>query len=159
MDILNSEFLLFLSCAQKNSLRYLLVGGYAVNYYGYNRHTQDMDIWIAPTNENRDKFIDTLLCMKYSENKVSPLREEDFTAPYVCTIGPSDAQLDVMTFVHRDINFDEAEKNKDSYEIQPDIFMHVVPYDHLKEMKLRTHREKDYFDIARLEEIRNKKSD
>ncbi len=44
MDILNHEFLLFLQCAAKNNVRYLLIGGYAVNYYGYNRHTADMDV-------------------------------------------------------------------------------------------------------------------
>jgi hypothetical protein len=34
MDILNEEFLLFLKCAGQNKLRYMLIGGYAVNYYG-----------------------------------------------------------------------------------------------------------------------------
>jgi len=34
---LNNEFLLFLSCAEQNNLKYMLIGGYAVNYYGYNR--------------------------------------------------------------------------------------------------------------------------
>ncbi len=53
MDILHPEFLLFLRCAQTNNLRYMLIGGYAVNYYGYNRNTDDMDIWLAPTNENK----------------------------------------------------------------------------------------------------------
>ena len=51
MDILNDEFLLFLKCAQQSELRYLLIGGYAVNYYGYSRNTDDMDVWLAPTNE------------------------------------------------------------------------------------------------------------
>jgi hypothetical protein len=32
-----------------------------------------------------------------------------------------------------------------------------VPYDFLKDMKLKAHRDKDYFDVARLEEIRGKK--
>jgi len=31
----------------------MLIGGYAVNYYGYNRNTDDMDVWLAPTNENK----------------------------------------------------------------------------------------------------------
>lgn len=52
MDIENEEFLLFLKCAKKNNLRYMCIGGYAVNYYGFHRATDDMDIWIAPTNEN-----------------------------------------------------------------------------------------------------------
>jgi hypothetical protein len=157
MDILNHEFLLFLQCAAKNNLRYLLIGGYAVNYYGYNRHTADMDVWLAPDNRNRDAFINTLLCMQYSENEVALLKKEDFTTPFVGTIGSGDAMLDVLTFVHRSVSFEEAERTKNVFEVQPGVFMNIVPYDILKEMKLRSHREKDMFDIARLEEIRNKK--
>ena len=157
MDILNSEFLLFLTCAQKTGLRYLLIGGYAVNYYGYNRNTADMDIWVAPDNQNRQLFVNTLLCMNYSENEVMPLYDEDFTHPFIGTIGSADSVIDILTVVHHTISFSEAEKNKKTFEIQPGIFLNVVPYEILKEMKLRSHREKDMFDIARLEEIRNSK--
>jgi hypothetical protein len=157
MDILNTEFLSFLNCAQKHKLRYLLIGGYAVNYYGYIRNTEDLDIWLAPTNENRQAFIDTLLCMNYSENEVAPLLNEDFTIPFVGTIGSADAVIDILTFVHQSISFEEAEKQKLVYEIQPGISLSIVPYDALKDMKLRTHREKDMFDVARMEEIRNSK--
>jgi hypothetical protein len=157
MDILNNEFLLFLQCAAKNNLRYLLIGGYAVNYYGYNRHTADMDIWLAPENKNRDAFIGTLLCMKYAAEEVAPLKEEDFTLPFVGSINAGDAVVDVLTFVHRSIPFENAEKKKEVFEIQPGILLHIVPYETLKEMKLLTHREKDMFDIARLEEIINAK--
>ncbi len=155
MDILNNEFLLFLSCAQKNSLRYLLISGYAVNFYGYNRNTNDMDIWLAPDNINRDAFINTLLCMNYTENEISPLRKEDFTVPFVGTVGSADSAIDVLTFVHRSVSFFDAESRKCLFEIQPGLTLQVVPYDVLREMKLRSHREKDMFDIARLDEIRN----
>ncbi len=83
MDLLNPEFLLFLKCAQKNHLRYMVIGGYAVNYYGYNRNTDDLDIWLDPTNENKKAFIDTLLCMNYSEPEVSPLNQEDFAKGFI----------------------------------------------------------------------------
>lgn len=122
MDILNNEFLLFLSCAGKNNLRYLLIGGYAVNYYGYNRNTEDMDIWLAPTSQNRDAFIETLLCMGYSENEVAPLRKEDFTGHFIGTVGSADAKLDILTIVHHDISFAETEKKKNVFEIQEGIF-------------------------------------
>ena len=56
MDILNHEFLFFLDCAQKSELRYLLIGGYAVNYYGYTRNTEDMDVRLVPTNENQQAY-------------------------------------------------------------------------------------------------------
>jgi hypothetical protein len=157
MDILNPEFLLFLKCAQKNNLRYMLIGGYAVNYYGYNRNTDDMDIWLAPTNENKKTFIETLLCMKYSQEEVGPLNKEDFIGGFMGVIGGGESPIDVITVVHRAISFDEAEKEQSVFEIEPGFFMKIVPYDFLKDMKLRSRREKDTWDIARLEELRNLK--
>ena len=157
MDVLHAEFLLFLNCAHKNNLRYLLIGGFAVNYYGYNRNTDDMDVWLAPTNENRQAFINTLLCMNYSENEVAPLYNEDFTNYFVGNLGSDGARIDVLTIVHHAISFDEAEKNKQVFEITDAVFMNIVSYDFLKDIKLRSTRSKDLYDIARLEEIRNKK--
>ena len=157
MDILNNEFLQFLKCAQQSGLRYLLIGGYAVNYYGYNRNTDDLDVWLAPTNENRDVFINTLLCMNYSESEVVQLKNEDFSRYFIGTIGSGDAIMDVITIVHNQLSFDEAEKNKSTFEPEPGVVMQFVPYDFLKEMKLRSRREKDLWDIARLEELRTKK--
>lgn len=157
MDILNPEFLLFLKCAQENNLRYMLIGGYAVNYYGYNRNTDDMDIWIAPTDENKRAFIQTLLCMKYSEEEVSPLYKEDFIGGFMGVMNSGESPIDVITVVHRALSFDEAEKKQNIFEIEPGIFMKIVPYDFLKDMKLRSRRDKDSWDIARLEELRNLK--
>jgi hypothetical protein len=157
MDILNNEFLSFLKCAQQNKLRYMLIGGYAVNYYGYNRNTKDMDVWIAPTNENKLFFIHTLLCMQYSEKEVAALYEEDFTEPFVGSFGTEGNDIDVLTIVHHSIDYYEAEKNKNILEILPGLIMHVVPYDYLKDMKLRSHRDKDLWDISQLEKLRNSK--
>ncbi len=158
MDLLNSEFLLFLSCATKNNLKYLLVGGYAVNYYGYNRNTRDMDVWLEPTNENRNIFINTLMCMNYSEQEVSPLYEEDFTQLFKATIGPYDASIDVLTFFHTCVNFEEAYSKKEILEIEKNITANFVSYEVLIEMKLNTHREKDLWDVARLDELRKLKN-
>ena len=157
MDVLNKEFRLFLQCAQQNNLRYLLIGGYAVNYYGYIRNTDDLDIWLAPTNENKEAFKKTLCCMNYSESEVSALDDEDFTGYFAGVIGSAADRIDVLTIVHRALSYEEAEKAKQEFEIEPGLFLNIVPYSFLKEMKLRSSRPKDLFDIARLEELRNKK--
>jgi len=156
MDVLHDEFLLFLNCAHKNNLRYLLIGGFAVNYYGYNRNTDDMDVWLAPNNQNRQAFINTLLCMNYSENEVNPLYNEDFTNHFVGSLTSGNARIDILTVVHYAISYDDAEKKKEVFEITEGVYMNIVPYDFLKDIKLRSTREKDLYDIARLEEIRNK---
>ena len=133
----------------------MLIGGYAVNYYGYNRNTKDMDVWIAPTNENKLAFINTLLCMKYSKDEVEHLLKEDFTKPFVSNIISAGARIDILTVVHKSLLYDEAEKNKNRFEVVEGVFMELVPYEFLKDMKLRSARDKDLWDIARLEELRN----
>jgi len=37
----------------ENNVRYLTIGGLAVNIYGYTRNTEDIDILIDDTSENR----------------------------------------------------------------------------------------------------------
>lgn len=44
---LPDDFLEFLKLLSDHHVEYLLIGGYAVGYYGYPRATGDMDIWIA----------------------------------------------------------------------------------------------------------------
>jgi hypothetical protein len=41
-------------------IRYLLLGGYAVNYYGYHRSTGDLDVWLAVDLENAAKTAEVL---------------------------------------------------------------------------------------------------
>ncbi len=57
MDIKHPDFIEFLKCAQKHDLRYLCIGGYAVNFFGHYRYTDDMDIWIAPTDANKRSLL------------------------------------------------------------------------------------------------------
>ena len=45
------DFKEFLKLLNSNKVEYL-VGGYAVNYYGYPRATADLDIWIAIDHDN-----------------------------------------------------------------------------------------------------------
>lgn len=155
MDIEHPEFLLFLKCAKKNSLRYLCIGGYAVNFYGYHRVTEDLDIWIAPTNENKVCFFNTLLCMEYSEEEMNGIRKEDFTDYFMLTLGVRPHVIDTLTIVHKNVSFDNAEKEMIIHPIGEGVEIKMVPYEFLKDIKLRSSRPKDLWDIARLEELRN----
>ena len=157
MDIEHPEFLNFLNCARKNKLRYLCIGGYAVNYYGYHRMTEDLDIWIAPTNQNKECFFNTLLCMGYTENEFSDIEKEDFTTYFMCTLGIRPNVIDVLTIVHHTLNFDEAEKNALVHRINDDIELKLVSYEILKTTKLSSLRPKDIEDISQLEKLRNSK--
>ena len=159
MDIEQPEFLLFLKCAAQNNLRYMCIGGYAVNFYGYRRLTEDLDIWIAPTNENKKCFLNTLHCMGYTESETDYLKDEDFSTYFKCTLGALPYVIDVLTYVHKNITYDEAEKDLTIHKTESGEILKMVPYNDLKEMKLLSRRPKDLWDIARLEELRNKKKE
>ena len=154
MDIEHPEFLNFLKCAGQNQLHYMCIGGYAVNYYGFHRMTEDLDIWIAPTKENKICFFNTLLCMGYTENEFSDIQEEDFTTYFMCTLGAMPHVIDNLTIVHKNILFEDAEKEMVVHSIGKGIQMNLVPYNFLKDIKIRSRRNKDLWDIAKLEELR-----
>ena len=148
MDIENEEFLLFLQCAEKCTLRYLCIGGYAVNYHGFHRTTEDMDIWIAPTKENKIAFLNTVKCMSYSDEEISMIASEDFTTYFMCTLGAMPHVIDILTIVHKNILFNDAEKEMVIHKMDNGIQMNLVPYTFLKDMKIRSRRNKDLWDIA-----------
>ena len=90
-------------------IKFILIGGYAVNYHGYNRPTGDMDIWLNPTNENRDKLLDFFLNEGYEKETVDEIRKLDFTTPVVFHIGSPPKRIDFLTKISI-VNFEEAWK-------------------------------------------------
>ena len=54
---LPNDFREFLKLLKETGVEYLLIGGYAVGYYGYPRATQDIDIWIAINPENAARIV------------------------------------------------------------------------------------------------------
>lgn len=60
MTLLPPDFSEFLRLLNSHDVKYLLVGGYAVGYYGYPRATADIDIWVETLPENVAKIIAAL---------------------------------------------------------------------------------------------------
>ena len=54
------DFKDFLRLLNLKQVEYLLIGGYAVSYYGYPRATGDMDVWIAINPQNAAKVVEVL---------------------------------------------------------------------------------------------------
>jgi hypothetical protein len=49
----------------KENVEFMLCGGFAVNFHGYNRSTSDLDIWVKPNENNKTKIISALLKIGY----------------------------------------------------------------------------------------------
>ena len=52
---MNADYIDMLKCLNKAGVDYILVGGWAVNMYGYIRATVDLDIWILADAGNAKK--------------------------------------------------------------------------------------------------------
>jgi hypothetical protein len=56
VDVFDEEILKFWNALQRHQVIYILVGGYAVNFHGYQRFTGDLAIWLKDTPENRKQL-------------------------------------------------------------------------------------------------------
>ena len=54
------DFKEFLKSLNSSKVEYLVIGGYAVNYYGFSRATADLDIWIAGGLENAERVTEVV---------------------------------------------------------------------------------------------------
>ena len=129
----------------------MLIGGYAVIHYGYERLTTDMDIWLKPDNANRDRFINALKEFGIEQSGIEHLSSMDFTDAQVFFFGKVPRRIDFLTKVSG-IDFDEAISQVNFFLFQ-DIKVPVIHYNHLIRTKMNTGRLKDKADIEELEKI------
>jgi hypothetical protein len=54
---LDKDFKEFLLLLNQHKVKYLVIGGYAVVFYGYVRFTGDVDIWIGANQDNAENLI------------------------------------------------------------------------------------------------------
>jgi hypothetical protein len=56
MDLFDQAFIDLWRCLNKFDVRYILAGGFATNFHGYQRYTGDVDSFIEDTLENRKRL-------------------------------------------------------------------------------------------------------
>src|SRR5687768_3526182 len=56
MDILDEGLLRFWKTLNDNGVKYIMVGGFATRFHGFNRSTDDLDIWLHDTLDNRKRL-------------------------------------------------------------------------------------------------------
>lgn len=141
-----------LSALIKNKVDFMLVGGYAVIHYGYDRNTGDMDIWLKTGNENRDKLIKALKEFGIIDEHLDILAKMDFAKPIpVFYFGNEPRRFDFITKISN-VTFDDAIKQA-NYMALESLRVPVIHYNHLIASKLTSSRLKDKADIEELQRI------
>ena len=92
---MNADYIDMLKCLNKAGVDYILVGGWAVNIYGYIRATVDLDIWILADAGNAKKVYSAVAEFGAP---VSEMKPEDF-AEYgmIFQIGVAPCRVDIIS--------------------------------------------------------------
>ena len=91
---LQVDFKEFLKLLASNKVEYLLIGGYAVGYYGYPRPTGDMDIWIGISPNNAGRVVRALREFGFTTSAKKFLQENS-----VVRMGVPPFRLEILTTI------------------------------------------------------------
>lgn len=153
MDLENEEFKLFVENASANGLRYMVIGGFAMYLNGLARSTDDVDIWLEPTENNGQRFINTLLGMGYTNDELEPVKQLDFTQPQVFGLNN---YIDILTVVHRKFDFADCFRRARSVTNQFGHTIHFLHLNDLREQKVVARRMQDLRDIIQIDDFLKK---
>lgn len=151
MNLLIEKHKNFLRTLLDYKVKFILVGGYAVIYHGYIRSTGDMDIWLQPNNENKNKVIDVLKVHGFSKDSMMQLSNVNFTDTIAFHFGNPPERIDFMTQI-AGLKFDEAYAHAEKFEVR-DFYVPVLKLNDLILNKLLTNRLKDKADVEELQKI------
>jgi hypothetical protein len=145
---------LFIELCARHGVRMLLVGGGAVNFHGYQRHSADVDFWISTDRQNLD-----MLVKVFQEMDLDITSFPDEVANQAQNISvkfsPVGLDLELITKFEIGKSFDQA--FEDSVEVhikeKPIRKWRVLNLEDLILSKERAARPKDLLDIIELRKI------
>jgi len=157
MDILDEDILSLWRSLNNNDVRYIMIGGFATNLHGYNRATNDIDLWIDDTLQNRKNLRKAL--KEQGSGDYDVIESMQFVPGWTDFQLNFGFKLDVMTSVKglENIGFEECYNFAVIAEIEK-IQVKFLHFNHLIICKKAAGRPKDLLDIEELEKIKNLKS-
>ncbi len=148
MDIIHlpPDFKDFLQLLNVHKVEYLLIGGYAVGYYGYPRATADMDVWIAISPSNASKLVNVLTEFGFAMPMLSP--QLFLQAGQIIRMGVPPMRLEILTTISG-IEFEECYQQR-TIDLIEGIEVNIINLEHLKKNKKASGRHKDLNDLENL---------
>jgi hypothetical protein len=141
----------------QEGIRYLVIGGVAVNLHGLARMTLDLDIAISTANENRAAFHELMKRLGFrmrNEGVASRALLGDTLPDEIrgLTFFREESEI-IDVFLRTPIDFDEAYEERELFNAG-DFDIAAVSYRTLISMKRESGRDKDLIDVGYLERIR-----
>jgi hypothetical protein len=141
----------FIAQASKYQVRMIMVGGTAVNFHGYQRHSADVDFWIESSVKNLINLKKALhqLGFDFADFPEAVYNKEQNIS---IKISP-EMELELITAFTLSKSFDEAYEDSDIVELDNNISYRIISFEDLLENKERSGRPKDLLDIMELKRL------
>lgn len=145
----------FLRYADEVGLRIILVGGGAVNFHGYQRHSADLDFWIDNSDDNLAILADILYKMGFS-SFLFPETVRNGQQNISLKFSPLSINVELITAFSINKSFNEAwDTATKTYHDSNAFGWKVLSYEDLVTSKIKSGRPKDLLDIQELQRQRN----
>ena len=140
------DFKEFLQLLNSHKVEYLLIGGYAVGYYGYPRATADLDIWISTSPMNAAKVVKALQGFGFGVEALDP--DLFLKAEQIIRMGMPPLRIEILTTISGVI-FEECYAARKIDKLDG-VEVALIGFDHLKMNKKASGRHKDLNDLEHL---------
>lgn len=145
---LSDDFKEFLQLLNSEKIEYLIVGGYAVSYYGYPRPTGDLDIWIAIHPENAAKLISALTQFGFGSAGATP--DLFLTPGRVVRMGRPPLRIEILSSISG-VGFADCYRRRVQAELGG-MTVDMIARDDLVTNKRAAGRAKDQNDLEHLDQ-------
>lgn len=153
----NKEVYDFIKACNHFGVRMIMVGGSAVNFYGYKRHSADIDFWIENTEENLNKLTEALRKTGYELDKF-PKEVMEGNQNISLKFSP-DVEIELITRFNPGKTFQQAYQDSVEFISGKEKYLkwNIISYDDLIMSKVKSGRPKDMLDVQELKRIRDKR--
>lgn len=143
---LPDDFKEFLRSLNSNEVEYLVIGGFAVGYYGYPRATNDLDVWVAQTELNARRVVAAVQEFGFSTPELGP---ELFLKPdSIVRMGIPPMRVELLTTISG-VEFDTCYHDRVQGELDG-VPVALISLEDLKQNKRAAGRYKDLDDLEQL---------
>jgi hypothetical protein len=143
---LDKDFKEFLLLLNQHKVKYLVIGGYAVVYYGYVRFTGDVDIWIEASEDNAKNLIEAIDAYGF---EVEELKSRDFEKDIIMfSMGADLLKIEITNRISG-IVFNDCYPRRRETELEG-VPISFIGLDDLKKNKKWSGRLKDLNDLENL---------
>ena len=155
-DHFSEDILDFFRCLAAHEVKYLVVGGEAVIYYGNPRLTGDIDFFFTATTENAGKLFSSLL--EFWDGNIPGLGSftELLEEGVIIQFGVPPNRIDLINKIDG-VGFEEAWKNREIVDLElsgTQIKITYIGLDQLIKNKRAAARPKDQEDLKYLNRAR-----